>query len=92
MSMHDKPKVSSRDSDSAVKIVQYPVFDRGTRLAQLKLDNDLQKNMTIGPQPHEQAHGQQDYYRMKASKHGVALIINNSDFKWHHTQSEMSTT
>ena len=77
-----KPIISSRvksDGDRAVKIVQYPVFDRGTHKPQLKLHYGDHKT-TICPQPYKQA--DRNYYEMKASRHGVALIINNLDSMW----------
>ena len=82
-----KPIISSRvksDGDRAVKIVQYPVFDRGTHKPQLKLYHKT----TICPQPYKQA--DRNYYEMKASRHGVALIINNLDSMWfpERTQTE----
>ena len=78
-----QPKISSRvksDSDSAIKIVQYPVFDHETHVLQLKLHYDEHKTTTVCPQPYKQE--DRNYYGMKASKHGVTLIINNLNFRF----------
>ena len=55
------------------------MFDRGTHKPQLKLRYGDHKT-TICPQPYKQV--DRNYYEMKASKHGVALIISNPDFIW----------
>ena len=55
-------------------------------MPQLKLHHDEHKTTTICPQPYKQADC--NYYEMKASKHGVALIISNPDFMWYSSSMQ----
>ena len=63
------------------KIMEYPVFDRSTRPAKLKLHDANDRTTEIVPQPFYKTPSQRKYYDMRALKHGIALIINNRKFK-----------
>ena len=61
--------------------MEYPVFDRSTRPAKLKLHDADDRTTNIVPQRFYKTPSQRKYYSMKALKHGIALIINNRNFK-----------
>jgi len=67
----------SVESDGEGRITQYEACDRGTHMAQLKLDDSETKVTKITPQPFRQQPYDSGYYNMSAPRHGVALIINN---------------
>ena len=57
---------------------------RGERLAELKLHEKKDKITNISPKTREdQPYSYRGFYPMKSEKHGVALIINNIEFKTH---------
>ena len=56
--------------------------DRGTYKAQLRLDdNDDQITVINAERSDGQLHSRLGFYPMKAKRHGVALIINNKEFR-----------
>ena len=61
-----------------------PAMDRGEHKAQLKLHDENDQITEISP---DDSHGApispRGFYSMKAKRHGVALIINNKEFKEH---------
>ena len=69
--------------DGGGKAKQYPVFDRKTHGAELKLHDDDDKTTVIPPQPYNKTPSLRKYYSMKALKHGIVLIINNRNFTSH---------
>ena len=73
---------NKEQSSRGGKIKQYPVFDRMTHDAQLKLHDD-DRTTVLRPQPYNQTPSGLGYYNMKALKHGIVLIINNRNFRSH---------
>ena len=67
--------------DDGGGFVQFPVKNRGTQKPRLKLDFDECTITFIDPKRFSQGHGK--YYNMKNDRHGVAVIINNTDFPRH---------
>ena len=69
--------VPNRVQPDGGKIMKYPVFDRSTRPAKLKLHDANDRTTDIVPQHFYKTPSQRQYYDMRALKHGIALIINN---------------
>ncbi len=63
------------------RIVQSSVQNRGVHKPQLKLEFDEHTAAIFNPKPFHQE--RREYYSMKSERHGVAVIINNTNFLRH---------